>query len=378
MFVVEGVVMKQESKEQRVFETIKRDLTEEDLFRKLRKEIQSIREFYIDAEKQLKLKKMNRIRRFFYIIWWTLKGMFFKLSPLRRILLLIAFIIPFTSFSQEIGNETKLVFDNQLISTLLILFVLMLELKDKLIAHEELDAARKVQLALQPNSQPEINGWDIFLFSKPANNVGGDLIDFIKVGSDSLYGITIADVAGKGLKSALLAAKLQTLIHISMSDDEKINERIKRLNLFFYKETLRSIFASLIFIQIRSDDSKIQFVNAGHFPPVILKKNLDGSSELIEYQKGDSAIGLIEKNQFTVNEIDLKTNEIFLAYSDGLIEARNELNQFFGIERVKKILLKHSQLDSKNLCLKILVNLENFMGDAKQNDDISIVVIRKI
>lgn len=370
--------MKQEFEEQKIFDTIKKDLTEEDLFRKLRQEVRSIREFYIDAEKQLELNRMNRIKRYFYIIWWVLKGMFFKLNPLRRILLLIAFIVPFTSISQEIGDETKFVINNEFITTVLILFVLMLELKDKLLAHEELDAARKVQLALQPTPQPEVSGWDIFLFTKPANNVGGDLIDFIKVGNDALYGITIADVAGKGLKSALLAAKLQTLIHISMGDEGKIEKKINQLNQIFYRETLRSIFASLIFIQFRSDDSKIQFVNAWHFPPIVLKKNSDGLSELIEFKKGDSAIGLIEKNQFTVNEINLEANEIFIAYSDGLIEAQNEFNQFFGVERLNKILMRHSNLDSKNLCLNVLFNLEKFMGDAKQNDDISIVVIRKV
>lgn len=370
--------MKQESKEQRVFETIKRDLTEEDLFRKLRLEIQSIREFYLDAEQQVKLKKMNRLRRFFYINWWVLKGMFFKLNPLRRILLLIAFLIPFTSVSQEIGNETKFIINNELITTVLILFVLMLELKDKLLAHEELNAARKVQLALQPVSEPEISGWDVFLFTRPSNNVGGDLIDFMKTGDNPLYGITIADIAGKGLKSALLAAKLQTLIHISANGNDKLEEKIFRLNQFFYKESLRGLFATLIFIQIRPDDSKIQFVNAGHLPPIIIKKNSEGLSELIETQKGDTAIGLMEKNNFTLNEIELATNEIFIAYSDGLVEARNEFNQFFGIERLKKILMKYSHLDSKSLCSRILISLEKFMGDAKQNDDISIVIIRKI
>lgn len=370
--------MKKNSTEPRIIDTIRKDLTEEDLFRKLRKELQSIREFYIDAEKQLELKRMNRIRRFFYIIWWVLKGMFFKLNPLRRILLLIAFVIPFTSFSQEIGNEIKISIDNELITTLLILFVLMLELKDKLLAHEELDAARKVQLALQPETEPKINGWDIFLFTRPANNVGGDLVDFMKISNTSTFGITIADVAGKGLKSALLAAKLQTLIHISMSGDERIEEKISKLNQFFYKETLRSIFASLIYIQIGPDNSEIQFVNAGHFPPIVIKKNLQNEVELIEFSKGNSAIGLMEMNKFISEKIKLNESEFFVAYSDGLIEAQNELNQFFGLERLKKILIKYSNLSSKKLGEKILESLELFVGDAKQIDDISIVVIRKM
>lgn len=369
--------MREKSKDLRIIDTIRKDLTEEDLFRKLRNEFLDIREFYIDSEKQMSLNKMNRVKRFFYMVWWILKGMFFKLNPLRRILLLLAIVLMFGSNSfVYTESDIKLVIEDDLIGALLILFVLMLELKDKLLAHEELDAGRKVQLALLPDSKPVIPGWDVFLFTKPANNVGGDLIDFMKIGSDSNYGITIADVAGNGLKSALLASRLQTLIHISMDGDEMIEEKMNKLNRFFFKETLRSIFASLVFIEVKSDDSKLKFVNAGHFPPIFLKQNENGF-ELIEFEKGDSAIGLMENIQFKPNEIEMKENEIFVAYSDGLIEAQNEFGQFFGLERLKKILFKNSHLDAEKLCGRIVLSLENFVNDAKQNDDISLVVIRK-
>ncbi|MGB9665292.1 MAG: PP2C family protein-serine/threonine phosphatase, partial [Ignavibacteria bacterium] len=344
-------------KDPRLIDTLRKDLKEKDLIKKLKNEFRSIREFYIDTEKNLKLKKMNRIRRFFFVLWWILKGMFFKLNPLRRVLLFIAFVLMFGSFSYYSDNEVgsvRIEFSNQLWATAIILFVLLLELKDKLLAHDELNAGRKVQLALQPDSNPGISSWDVWLFTQPANNVGGDLIDFIKLKNEN-YGISLADVAGKGLKAALLAAKLQTIIHITMNSDEPLEKRAKKLNQYFYQETIRSIFASLIYTELNQDGRELKFVNAGHLPPLLVK-----NGEVIEFEKGGIAVGLTTDADFECRSLTLDNDDILVFYSDGLVEAQNEAGAFYEIERLKKFLRELKNLNSSEIGKRILLSVENF------------------
>jgi sigma-B regulation protein RsbU (phosphoserine phosphatase) len=362
------------NEDQRIINTLRKDLSERDLFRKLKNEIFSIREFYIDSEKNQRLKKMNRFRRFFYIVWWILKGMFFKLNPLRRVLIFIAFVLIFSSFSYNTSDEVgtvRIEFSNQLWATVIIFFVLLLELKDKLLAHNELNAGRKVQLALQPVSEPEIENWDVWLFTKPANNVGGDLIDLLKLQNGN-YGISLADVAGKGLKAALLAAKLQTLLHISMNSDEALEKRIQKLNRYFYQETIRSIFASIVYIELNQDGSELKLINAGHLPPLLVR-----GGEVMEFEKGGIALGLVADTEFKSTSLNLNKNEILVIYSDGLIEAQNEAGAFFELNRLKKLLLELKNFKSNEIGKKILSSVENFLGTTKPSDDISIVIMKK-
>lgn len=129
--------------EPKFFDTIRRDLIEEDIFRKVRSEMRDLKDFYIDPNKKLRLDKMHWLKRFFFIMWWMLKGMFFKLTPLCRILLLIGVVL--TISSRSISFEHTNVRTNEgLLGGILILIVLMLELKDKLLARSELEAGKKV------------------------------------------------------------------------------------------------------------------------------------------------------------------------------------------------------------------------------------------
>ena len=88
---------------------------------------------------------------------------------------------------------------------LLFLIILMLELKDKLVAKDEIQIARQVQIALLPHENPEIPGWSVWCYSRPANDVGGDLVDYLEL-DGFRHGVVLGDVAGKGLGAALLSA----------------------------------------------------------------------------------------------------------------------------------------------------------------------------
>ena len=246
----------------------------------------------------------------------------------------------------------------------------MLELKDKLLAKDELEAGRKVQRALTPERSPKVDGWSIWLFTRPANEVGGDLVDYLKL--NGRVAIILADVAGKGLHAALLMAKLQATIRALAADFDSLSKLCTKINTIFCRDSLPNIFASMVYLEIKPNDSQVRFVNAGHFPPLLIK-----NGEVKETQKSNSAIGLIKDFIYNEDIITMEKGEMLIAYSDGITEARNEYGQFFEKERLLKILPKLSQHKFEDVGETIVYEINRFVGDAPVNDDLSLLIIKK-
>jgi sigma-B regulation protein RsbU (phosphoserine phosphatase) len=353
------------TKEPRIVQTILDDFRRGDFRTSVKQDYSDLKDFYLHEERKKRLQSMNSFKRFLYSAGWLLKELFLKLTPARRILLIIGLVLLLTN---KQDNQNNLV----LLGALLLLFIIMLELKDKLIAKSELEAGRKVQDALKPQFQPVIPGWDAWLFTQSANDVGGDLVDFIKL-DDNRSGFALGDVAGKGLSAALLMVKLQSTLRALVSDFQSLSELAAKVNYIFYRDGLRNIFASLVYLEIISESNHVRLFNAGHFPPVIVKGN-----ELTELSKGAPALGLMSNTQFAEDEFDIEKNNYIVIYSDGITEARNEYGEFFGKTRLDSLLRQINGLSTEQAGSKILSAVKQFVGNAKQNDDVSIIIMKRI
>ena len=184
-------------KEPRLGRTIKNDFKQLKIKQDLGDEYKSLKEYYLTDERKKKLETMGGCRRFFLIPWWLLKALFFKLTPFRRILLLIAIFSILISGDNQINNDNINInlITPAVIGGLILIFILALELKDKLLARTELEEGRAIQLALMPDRNPVVHGWDIWLYTRSANDVGGDLLDFIRLDKNK-SAIAVGDVAG--------------------------------------------------------------------------------------------------------------------------------------------------------------------------------------
>ncbi len=153
---------------------------------------------------------MGLVRRWLHLGTWLFKSLFLNLTPARRVLLALALILLWVraQWSAD-GRGLRVDFGGLAIGLLLLL--LMLELKDKLVARSELQAGRVIQQALLPKEAPQVAGWDVWISTRPANEVGGDLVDFV-THDDGRVGLVLADVCGKGLPAALLMARLQATV----------------------------------------------------------------------------------------------------------------------------------------------------------------------
>jgi hypothetical protein len=168
-------------REQRLLTILRDDMRRADFMRTIRHEFSELKEVMLTQERLEQLEGMSLLRRGIAIGWWLLKSLIRKLTPTRRLLFVIA-LLNLSAIRFEIGNTQ---FDlPPSLGVVIIVFLLMLELKDKLLAHEELQAGNEVQKALMPERNPQVPGWQIWLFTRSANEVGGDLVDFIRQGGN--------------------------------------------------------------------------------------------------------------------------------------------------------------------------------------------------
>ena len=357
----------------KIGKTIWEDINRGDIKKTLRRDFYDLKEFFLDDERRERLSNMNWFKRWFLMMWWLLKSLFFNLTPVRRLLFIIAFILML--LSQQIITVTNSQYQTDtnfsLLAGLIILFILMLELKDKLLAKSELSEGRSIQFALMPDESPKIPGWDVWLFTRPANDVGGDLVDYLPLNS-SQYGLMLADVSGKGLGAALFMAKLQATIRALAPDYDSLDKLGKKLNLIFHRDSISNRFASLLYIQLSPDSTNIRFMNAGHFPPMIIK-----DQKVSELMKGDPALGLSPKSNYKEKEIEFNDVDLLLVYSDGLTEAQDETGEFFGDLRLKNLLKNYKNETAIQMGKQILLEVDRFIGEANPTDDFSMIVLKR-
>lgn len=360
--------------EPQIRQTIRSDFRQTKIKEEFKTEYKDLKQYFLSDERKVKLAEMNSLKKIFILPWWLTRALYLKLTPFRRILFFIGLIGFFTfgEFSSS-PEGTKLTLNISAVFTAFIfLFILALELKDKLLAKTELEEGKAVQQALMPEQSPKVNGWDIWLFSHSANDVGGDLLDFIQL-DDNKFGIVVGDVAGKGLSAALLMAKLQSTIRAIIYDQLPLSNMCKKINSIFYRDSPSKIFASLVYAEISHSSNQIKFINAGHFPPLIVRKD-----KVIKPGKDSPALGLIFNADFAEKDFVLEKDEFMLIYSDGLTEAQNASGDFFEEKRLIDLLHNRYSLSSKQLGELIIENVDNFRGKVPAHDDMTLAILKKV
>ena len=335
--------------------------------RPVRRSFKELREFYLDEERRKRLAAMGRLKRWFLTGLWLLKAMLLKLSPVRRVLLVIGIFFLLTA-----NNKAEDSTNHAMLGGLILLLILMFELKDKLVARSELEAGHAVQEALLPPQRPVVPGWDLWLHYRAANEVGGDLLDF-QIINGNRYGVALGDVADKGLKAALLMAKLQATLRALSPDYDSLADLAAKINQISYRDGLPTSFASLVYLELPEKPGAVRFVNAGHMPPLIVTKD-----DVRELAKGGPALGLTPDAHYSEHSFELKKGELLVVYSDGVTDARNEADELFGEDRLFALLNELGEMSSPEIGERIVAEVAGFVGDAPRTDDLSLAIMRPV
>ena len=338
----------------------------------LRTTVAELKEFYLTPEHRRRLAGMGTLRRGLWLAGWLLKSLFLKLTPLRRFIFLAALVLLMASPRVSTGGGTSVSVDGQMFSMFLLIGLLLLELKDKLLARHELEAGRSVQRALMPDRCPSLAGWDVWLYTRPANDVGGDLVDCLELGPGRVA-FTLADVAGKALPAALLMAKVQSTLRALATDAPSLSDLAAKTNDILCRDGLPNRFATLLYFDVRDDDGGVRLVNGGHMPPVLVS-----TAGYHELPRGDMALGMMPGAAYREQRQDVNPGEMLIAYSDGLTEALNAAGEFYGEDRLRADFATLATLTAKQAGERILASVDAFIGATRPYDDLSVVVLKRL
>lgn len=236
----------------------------------------------------------------------------------------------------------------------------------------EMETARGIQQSFLPESPPRIEGFELAALNLPARQVGGDFFDFIPISEDRM-GIVIADVSGKGVPAALFMALSRALVRANVYETITTSEAIEKANHLIAEEAKFGMFVTLFYAVLDSTRSVLQYVNAGHNPPIMLKR---GSSEAILLKANGIALGAMEDVKLEQKEVELAMSDVVVLYTDGITEAINDKGEQFGTDRLESMISNNADLPTQQLINLIKDGVNEFARGQQQYDDFTLVVLK--
>jgi len=239
----------------------------------------------------------------------------------------------------------------------------------------ELELAQRVQKMLLPPEAPHIPGLEVAAFSRPAQFVGGDYFDFIDFNNGS-HGLAIADVAGHGVSASLQMASVQALLRALVPAHTSPAGAMSQVHKLLIHNIRFDTFVTFFMGAFDSSAKTLTFCNAGHPPPLVLRKSVSKEEAVDLLLPTGAAIGLVEEAEFGEKTIQLREEDLLVLYTDGVTEAVNLQNHEFGRERLATLSRQPQSMPAKQVVQEIRQGLGKFSEGKPFADDITIVVCR--
>jgi serine phosphatase RsbU (regulator of sigma subunit) len=233
----------------------------------------------------------------------------------------------------------------------------------------ELEIARAVQSRLLPQQAPALRTLDCAGLCIQARSVGGDYYDFLEL-PEGRVGLVLADVAGKGISSALLMSNIQAHLRSLCADGvENLPRQLAKMNRLLWKATSDQDYATVFFGIYDDTSRRLEYVSCGHNPALLLRAN--GAAEMLHSTA--TVLGMFEKWECTLAEAPLGPGDILVIYSDGVTEAANAAGEEFGVERLADAVCGLRPLPAAELVRSISAAVLEF-SEGAQADDLTLVV----
>ncbi len=237
----------------------------------------------------------------------------------------------------------------------------------------EMELARTIQLSLLPKEPPTIPCWEIAAYYRPARLVGGDFYDFIELG-DGKYGLVIADVTDKGVPAAMFMTICRTIIRSVASSQIGPQQTLQLVNKILVDDNRSELFVTVWYGILDTNTDTIAFSSGGHNPPLLVRQN----GHFYDLKLKGIALGIIEDIRLRENTVELARDDLLIAYTDGLSEARHDNQTEFGETEFYINAVKHRDLSAEGLVQYIVQAVDVFTGDAPAFDDLTMFILKRV
>jgi len=326
-------------------------------------------------------RRTRRVQRVASALFWA---MVMKLSPARRVVLVIALLMAcWPGLDFRFGDGSHLQIPNLAFFGEVMLFILLaLELADRVTMKRDLEIAKEIQTWLMPAVPPQLTGVEMAFATRPANTVAGDYYDAFLRSNPPDSGsacapllMIVADVAGKSVPAALLMATLQASVRTLAAMCTTPLELVERLNSYCCEQNIGGKrFTTAFLAELNPLTRQLTYVNAGHNWPAL--RRTSGAIERLE--TGGLPLGLMRNARYECAQVSLAPGDLLVIFTDGLIEAENDKEEEFGELRMLTILNSRSDRKASEVLSELMSSADQFVGTAPQHDDITCLVMRLV
>jgi sigma-B regulation protein RsbU (phosphoserine phosphatase) len=236
----------------------------------------------------------------------------------------------------------------------------------------ELELSQIVQRGLLPQQAPTIPGLSIAAFSRPAQIVGGDYFDFVQF-RDGSHGIVMADISGHGVSAGMLMSSLQTAFHTLAPLADSPLEVLERINRLYAHNINFTTFVTVFFGRLDAASGQFSYGSAGHNSGYLYRA---GTGEEFLLHPTGPAIGLMEGFAVRLEQVQLRSGDALVLYTDGLTEAFNAVGVQWGLDRLTEVIRSNAAETPEKLIQKIVKELTDFTEGSPLADDATLVVCK--
>lgn len=241
----------------------------------------------------------------------------------------------------------------------------------------DLEIARDIQRILLPAEAPAINGFQISGINVPARQVSGDYFDYIRV-DDERLGVAIADVSGKGVPASLIMAICRSVLRAEAARNPSPADVLRKVNRQLYPDIKEDMFISMAYLILDHQRDGVTLARAGHDAPLLYKRH---SQTVTPIKPPGMVVGIDSGNVFDRLTADfavpLERDDCLILYTDGVTEALNTDGDEFGLDRMIQSVRASATDGAQTIVKRIIEDVRNFTGSFPQNDDITVIAIRK-
>lgn len=238
----------------------------------------------------------------------------------------------------------------------------------------ELKKARQVQESLLPENPPEIPGWQISVVLEPAHETSGDFYDFVPMPDGSL-GMAIADVTDKGTGAALFMALSRSLWRTFAAEfPTQPEQTLIKTNQRILADSHGGLYITLFYGILNPDSGDFIYSNAGHNTAFLLR---GADSSIVELVPGGMPLGVMDEAIWSSDRVCIEEGDTLVMYTDGVTDAQNTYDEFFGLDRLKESIKKVLGMPAQQARKSLLADLHTWVGTAAQFDDITILVVTR-